>query len=63
MDLKYTLGSEAHLVRACYNTDGADLLAVAGEHFVQVLQCVREHFPSLQSSRDTRQLNKDDSEL
>ncbi|KAI5124016.1 hypothetical protein M0805_003848 [Coniferiporia weirii] len=39
MDLKYSLGTNILALRACYNEDGADLLAVAGEDSVQVLQC------------------------
>lgn len=40
MDLKHTHGTNIAAIRACYNEDGNDLLAVAGEDTVQVLQCV-----------------------
>lgn len=33
-------GSDVFVVRACYNDDGADLLAVAGEHSVEVFRVV-----------------------
>jgi hypothetical protein len=33
-------GSNVFVVRACYNDDGADLLAVAGEHSVEVFRVV-----------------------
>jgi len=33
-------GSDVFVVRACYNVDGADLLAVAGEHSVEVFRVV-----------------------
>lgn len=39
-DLKYTQGTDVLAIRACYNSDASDLLAVAGEDSVQVLQCV-----------------------
>ena len=39
-DLKYTHGSDVFVVKACYNADANDLIAVAGEDTVQVLQCV-----------------------
>lgn len=39
-DLKYTHGSDVLAVKACYNVDANDLIAVAGEDTVEVLQCV-----------------------
>lgn len=42
MDLKHSHGSSVTSIRACYNEDGNDLLAVAGNDTVQVLQCVRQ---------------------
>ncbi|KDQ59396.1 hypothetical protein JAAARDRAFT_32955 [Jaapia argillacea MUCL 33604] len=38
MDVKFNHGSQIHVVRACQNDDAHDLLAIAGEHSVQVLQ-------------------------
>lgn len=40
MDLKYSHGTEISLVRACYNEDAVDLVAIAGKYCVEVLQCV-----------------------
>ncbi|KAH7921485.1 hypothetical protein BV22DRAFT_1122121 [Leucogyrophana mollusca] len=36
--LKINHGSDVYVVRACYNDDGADLLALGGEHSVDVFQ-------------------------
>lgn len=47
-DLKYTHGTDVLAVRACYSSDASDLLAVAGEDTVQILQCVSQ--PSLEGS-------------
>lgn len=33
-------GSNVYVIRACYNEDGADLLALGGEHSVEVYQIV-----------------------
>lgn len=33
-------GSDVFVVRACSNDDGADLLAIAGEHSVEVFRVV-----------------------
>ncbi|EJD05651.1 uncharacterized protein FOMMEDRAFT_17909, partial [Fomitiporia mediterranea MF3/22] len=39
IDIKYNFGTEILVVRSCYHRDGRDLLAIAGEDAVQVLQC------------------------
>jgi len=39
---RYDHGSLVHVVCACYNDDAADVLAIGGEHSVDVLQIV--HF-------------------
>jgi len=39
MDIKYSHGSPVRAIRACYYDDALDLLAVAGEESVSVLQC------------------------
>ena len=44
MDLKHTHGASVTAIRACYNEDGSDLLAVAGSENIQVLQCVRTSY-------------------
>ncbi|EIW85296.1 hypothetical protein CONPUDRAFT_135091 [Coniophora puteana RWD-64-598 SS2] len=36
--LRYNNGSIVHVVRPCHNGDGADLIAVGGEHSVDILQ-------------------------
>ncbi|KAH8117143.1 hypothetical protein DFH11DRAFT_983710 [Phellopilus nigrolimitatus] len=47
MDLKHIHGTNVLAVRACYHEDGADLLAVAGEDSVQILQCNHHAIKSL----------------
>ncbi|KAI0362809.1 hypothetical protein OH77DRAFT_1500401 [Trametes cingulata] len=37
MDVRYSHGTEVHVVRACYEDDAADLIAVGGAHSVEVL--------------------------
>lgn len=41
MDLKYTHGTQIFCVRACQHDDAADLVAIAGDNSVEVIQCVR----------------------
>lgn len=38
MDVRYQHGSVVHVVRACYNDDAIDLVALGGENVVEVLQ-------------------------
>ncbi|KZP24876.1 hypothetical protein FIBSPDRAFT_1041985 [Athelia psychrophila] len=38
MDLKHNHGSLVYVVRACYNDDAIDLIALGGEHTVEILQ-------------------------
>ena len=40
MDVRHAHGSDIHVVRACHHDDGVDLLAVGGNHSVQVLLTV-----------------------
>ena len=40
MDVRHYHGSDVHVVRACHNDDGIDLIALGGIHSVQVLQTV-----------------------
>lgn len=40
MDVRHNHGTEVFVVRACYHDDGADLVAIGGEHSVQVLLTV-----------------------
>ncbi|RDB24026.1 Nucleoporin Nup37 [Hypsizygus marmoreus] len=37
MDLQYNHGAQVYVLRACYNDDATDLLAVAGDHSLDVL--------------------------
>ncbi|PIL23681.1 hypothetical protein GSI_13430 [Ganoderma sinense ZZ0214-1] len=37
MDVRHSHGTEVHVVRACYEDDAADLIAVGGAHSVEVL--------------------------
>ena len=39
-DLRFNFGTDILVLRSCYNPDGADLLAIAGEDSLQVIQCV-----------------------
>lgn len=39
-DVRYSHGTEVYAVRACYEEDGVDLLAVGGAHTVEVLVVV-----------------------
>jgi len=41
MDLKYQHQTLVHVVRACNYSDADDLVAVGGEHSVEVLRVVR----------------------
>jgi hypothetical protein len=43
MTHRYDHGSVVYVVRACYNDDAADLVAIGGEHSVDVLQIVGLH--------------------
>ncbi|KAL5490128.1 hypothetical protein ACEPAI_4961 [Sanghuangporus weigelae] len=38
-DLKFNFGTDIIVIRSCYHADGADLLAIAGEGSVEVIQC------------------------
>ena len=40
VDLQYDVGTDVLAIRTCYTSDGKDLLAIAGEDSVEVLQCV-----------------------
>ncbi|TDL23611.1 hypothetical protein BD410DRAFT_142541 [Rickenella mellea] len=42
VDLKYHHGTDVHLVRASYHEDATDLVAIAGDKSVEVIQCA-EH--------------------
>jgi hypothetical protein len=44
MDLTYQSSTQIYVVRACYNDDATDLVAIGGEHSVEVLQIVRYIF-------------------
>ncbi|GBE82570.1 WD40-repeat-containing domain protein [Sparassis latifolia] len=37
MDVRHAHGTDVHVVRACYHEDGTDLVAVGGNHTVEVL--------------------------
>ncbi|KAI0822683.1 WD40-repeat-containing domain protein [Trametes gibbosa] len=37
MDVRHSHGTEVHVVRACYEDDAADLIAVGGAHSVEIL--------------------------
>lgn len=39
-DLRFNFGTDILVLRSCYNPDGSDLLAIAGEDSLQVIQCV-----------------------
>lgn len=39
VDLQYDVGTDVLAIRTCYTSDGKDLLAIAGEDSVEVLQC------------------------
>ena len=40
MDVRHSHGTEVHVVRACYEDDAADLIAVGGAHSVEILLLV-----------------------
>ena len=40
MDVRYSHGTEVYVVRACYEDDAADLIAIGGAHSVEVLLLV-----------------------
>ena len=42
MDLTHVLDSEIYVLSCCQADDGADLVALGGEHSVHVVQIVRE---------------------
>ena len=41
MDVRHSHGSTVHVVRACCEDDAADLIAVGGDHSVEIIQIVR----------------------
>ena len=45
MDVRHSHGTEVHVVRACYEDDAADLIAVGGAHSVEVLLLVSGGMP------------------
>jgi hypothetical protein len=40
MDLQHNQGTQVFVLRACYNDDATDLLAIGGEHSVDILLVV-----------------------
>ena len=49
MDLTHVLDSEIYVLSCCQADDGADLIALGGEHSVHVVQIVRTN-PSLRAT-------------
>ena len=47
VDLQYDVGTDVLAIRTCYTSDGKDLLAIAGEDSVEVLQCVSVVYGSI----------------
>ena len=45
MDVRHSHGTEVYVVRACYEDDAADLIAVGGAHSVEVLLLVSAPHP------------------
>ena len=45
MDVNYVHTTSIHVVRACPNDDATDLLAIGGDHSVEVLLIVSSHIP------------------
>lgn len=41
LDLKHVYGTDVLVLRSCYHHDGSDLLSIAGDGSVQIIQCVR----------------------
>jgi len=50
MDVRHQHGSQLHVLRACNNPDATDLVAIGGEHSVQVVAIVRCISPRLRAT-------------
>ena len=60
MDLTHVLDSEIYVLSCCQADDGADLVALGGEHSVHVVQIVREINPLFAPHLIARTDRKDD---
>ena len=56
-DVRYSHGTEIYVIRACYEEDGVDLLAVGGAHTVEILVVVSRRVSCTRSYTERVQLD------